>query len=201
MWKLVHPDDRDMVRQRSLSRLAGQTPLPHYEFRIQRKDGEVRWVEVFSAITDHDGKPASQIAYIDITDRKQAEDALIASEEKFFVAFMHAPVMSAITTLKDGAYLEVNDKFLEISGFTRREILGQTSSEVGWIQDKDWRRIVDELQRHGRVSGIEITSYAKDGRHLDCIYTGELVTIGGVKRLLSMALDITARKRSEEALL
>ncbi len=201
MWRLVHPEDRDLVRQRALTRLEGQVVQPRYEFRILRKDGGVRWVEVFSALTEHCGRPASQIAYIDITERKRAEEALLASEEKFSVAFRHAPVMAAITVLEDGTYLEVNDKFMEASGFKREEVLGRTSVEVGWLKPEDRQRVLQTLQAQGRVAGMEITSYTKDGQALDCLYNCELVNIGGVRRLLTLVMDISERKRAEETLM
>jgi PAS domain S-box-containing protein len=122
------------------------------------------------------------------------------NEEKFFLAFKHAPLMAAITVLEDGTYLDVNDKFMEVGGFKREEVLGKTSIEVGWLRVEDRKQLIEAIQRQGKVADMEITCYAKDGRPIDCLYNFELVTIAGVKRLLTLGLDITERKRSEAAL-
>jgi PAS domain S-box-containing protein len=132
--------------------------------------------------------------------RQQAEQALKESEEKFFLAFKHAPVMATITVLEDGTFLDVNDKFMEVGGFTREEVLGKTSIEIGWLRAEDRQRLIGALQRQGKFSSMEITSYAKNGRPVDCLYNCQLVTIGGVKRPLTMVQDITERKASEAAL-
>ncbi|MBI5603751.1 MAG: PAS domain S-box protein [Deltaproteobacteria bacterium] len=134
------------------------------------------------------------------TDPKWAKGFQRESEEKFFLAFKHAPLMAAITVLEDGTYLEVNDRFMDVGGFRREEVLGKTSIELGWLRGEDRQRVIEAIQRQDKVSGLEITSYAKDGRPIDCLYYFELVTIGGVKRLLTMVLDITESKRTKVAL-
>ncbi len=73
IWNLVHPDDREMVRQRNQDRLMGKPVTPIYDFRILRKDGAVRWVEVYANIIETGEIPSSQAAYVDITERRQAE--------------------------------------------------------------------------------------------------------------------------------
>jgi PAS domain S-box-containing protein len=80
---LVHPDDREMVRQRNLDRLMGKSLMPSYQSRIIRKDGAIRWVESFSSKiqSDHDTS-MSQSTYLDITERKQAEESLQLANER-----------------------------------------------------------------------------------------------------------------------
>jgi len=164
-----------------------------------RKDGTSFPIEYISTPVYEDGKPAGAVVCVkDIGERKATQEELRESEEKFFLAFKHAPVMAAISVPEDGTYLDVNDKFVELRGFTREEVLGKTSIEVGWLKAEDRLRLIETLQEQGKVSGMEITSYAKDGRPMDCLYHCELVTIGGVKRLLTMVLDITERKQAED---
>ncbi len=131
-------------------------------------------------------------------DRKQVEDALRESEEKFFVAFNHAPVMAAISEMEDATLLDVNDKYVEVSGFTREELLGKTPVEIGWLRAEERMRLLEALHDKGNLSDIESTRYTKSGTPVQCIYYIEVVTIGGVKRLLTMALDITERKQAEK---
>ncbi len=136
-----------------------------------------------------------------IFQRKSSEKALRESEEKFFLTFKHAPMPLTITQWKDGTYLDVNDRGLEASGYTREEMLGRTPVELGLLRSEDRRRLIDVLERQGKVSGMEITAYAKEGSPIHCLYHCEMVTIGGVKQILTMVMDITERKRAEEDLM
>jgi len=82
VWSLVHPDDRDMVRQSLLERLSGNADEVRYAFRILRKDGEVRWVEVTGRRMERDGRHMNMSIYRDTTARMQAEEALLAAKEQ-----------------------------------------------------------------------------------------------------------------------
>ncbi|MBN1148267.1 MAG: PAS domain S-box protein [Anaerolineales bacterium] len=74
--KLVHPEDRGVFFQRYQARLSGEQAPPRYELRSVRKDGAFGWVEMFSSRIEYLGKPAVQAAFVDITERKRAEEAL-----------------------------------------------------------------------------------------------------------------------------
>jgi PAS domain S-box-containing protein len=77
---LVYPDDRTAVWRRYRDRLKGGLLPEHYEFRGIRKDGTINWLEVYSKLIDYQGKPAIQATFIDITDRKAAEEALLQAK-------------------------------------------------------------------------------------------------------------------------
>jgi PAS domain S-box-containing protein len=72
---ILHPDDRELVRRRVLSRLAGEPVGTRSEHRFLHPDATVRWVEAHASLTDYGGRPAVQVAYIDISDRKVAEES------------------------------------------------------------------------------------------------------------------------------
>ena len=167
-----------------------------FESVHHRKDGSRLIVDISSQVLPE--SPGELFAFIrDITDRKRNEETLRESEEKFSLTFKRAPVMAVITVLENGTFLDVNDKFIELGGFTREEVLGKTSTEIGWLRTEDRQNLMVTLLRQGKVSNYEITSYTRDGSPIECLYHCELVTIGGVKRLLTMALDISERKRAE----
>lgn len=129
-----------------------------------------------------------------------SEEKLKASEEKFASAFNHSPVLMSISTIADGRYLEVNEMFCQVTGFSRQETIGRTSVELGWISAADRERLLSVLQRDGRVVDLEIDLTAKDGRMVTCLCSGELITVEGQQHLLSIALDITENKKNLAAL-
>ena len=199
-----HPDEselQDMLRDDREVMMKGEAKFIPEESYTDTQ-GNLRFLQTtkvpFHALGDK--TPAVLGVAIDITNKKLAEQTLRESEEKFFLVFRKSPLMAAITALEDGTYLDVNDKFIEVRGFTRTELLGRTSVEVGWLRAEDRHRLIGTLHGHGRSSGIECTSYAKDGRPIDCLYHCDVVNIAGVERLLTMALDITERKQADEAL-
>jgi PAS domain S-box-containing protein len=82
IWSLVHPEDREQVRQSLMQRLSGTLGQVRYAFRIVRKDGDFRWVEVTGRRMQHSGQPMNMSIYRDTTARKQAEEDLILAKEQ-----------------------------------------------------------------------------------------------------------------------
>ena len=80
-FDVVHPDYREMVKERGLARQRGEKVPIHYEFKVIRADGTERWVDFAAGMINYRGKPAGLGTAYDITDRKQAEAALKESEE------------------------------------------------------------------------------------------------------------------------
>ncbi len=74
-WELVHPEDRELIKERGRARLAGEDLPPEYEFRIIRKDGEERWISMTAGPIAYEGKPAIIGTLFDITDRRRAAEA------------------------------------------------------------------------------------------------------------------------------
>jgi PAS domain S-box-containing protein len=133
-----------------------------------------------------------------ITDRKRVERALQESEEKFAKVFHHAPALITLSNVDDGTYIDVNDKFCEISGFSREETIGKTSIDLGWVSQEDRIRLIEELQAQGSVRGMDLKLRTKDKRTIHCIYDGEFIQTRNGRMLLSIAQDVTERKRLEE---
>src|SRR5262249_31808282 len=105
--------------------------ISNLEASVRRKDGSIR-IGLFAAdYTIIDGEECALIAMNDITERKNAEEALRKSEDRFKKAFTASANPASITTLEDGLYIDVNDSFIKSTGYTREEILGRTSVELG----------------------------------------------------------------------
>ena len=135
-----------------------------------------------------------------LSQQRRTEETLRESEEKYSRVFHESPALISISDAETGAYLEVNDEALRVSGHRREEVIGRTAVEVGWITPEDRAHLLGQIAKHGGVSGLEMTFTAKDGRSLHgLVYTG-LLNLGGRPRLLSTAIDITKLKTSEQEL-
>ena len=142
---------------------------------------------------------ATQIAAIAIT-RHRYEMDLRRSEEKFTTLFRNAPVSMAITNMLDGTYIDVNDHALRLAGFKREEVIGRTAAELGWLKVNQRQLLLDEIAKHGRIRGVEMTFHDRAGQALYGLVTGAQVMIDGKACLLTVSVDITERKRAEIAL-
>lgn len=133
-------------------------------------------------------------------DTQKNENVCHIPEEKFSKVFHSAPLLMSVSKLSDGTYLEVNEMFEKISGFSRKEAIGKTSIELGWISKEDRSRMVENLKSEGRVRNMELVLRAKGGKEIDCAYFGEIIKMGEEDMLLSIALDRTEEKKAKEAL-
>ncbi len=137
----------------------------------------------------------------EIAERKRAEEALRESEEKFSVAFRSSPNSIAITTIKDGIFLEINDSFTRDNGYTREEVIGRSSEELNlWVNPKERERITKILRDKGRVVNQEYSSRLKSGEIHTMLFSAEPINIAGEACILAVTTDITERKKTEEAL-
>ena len=136
---------------------------------------------------------------LDIHERKLAEEALRQSEARFVKAFRSNPAAMSVSTLKEGRFIEVNERYLQIMGFSRDEVLGRTSLELGVWTDDARPKIVEALRTTGSVHDRESRFRRKDGALLDALVSMELVDFndGREPLILSMFADITERKQAE----
>jgi PAS domain S-box-containing protein len=199
--KRVHPDYRDQVRGAVERSLTTRKPFDH-EYRIVRANGDTRWVFArCRPVVDDDGKVvALQGVCQDITERKQAEAALRESEERFSKAFHSSPQPMSITTLEEGRYVDVNDRFLETSGYTREEVIGHTSLELNvWETPAARDKIINPLREGQSVRNTETKFGTKSGEFRLFLSSAELVDLSGQPCVLMASSDITDRKRAEAA--
>ena len=131
-------------------------------------------------------------------EQKRAEQVLRASEECFSKAFKANPDPMAIHAIRDGRFVEVNDSFLHISGYTRDEVVGHTIAELGFLADPSYfdtaARILFE---QGRLKEFEFEYCTKAAERRWGLISAEIIEISGEPYILSTTSDITARKQVE----
>ena len=172
-----------------------------YEKEYFRKDGGRIPVMLAGSMLDDERK--NGVAYVlDISERKQAENLLRESENKFLSAFRNSPFAMAITSVDSKKYIDVNEVFLEDSGFTRDEIIGHTSEELhGFTNYDDREKLLEEVNKNGYVYGKELILRRKNGEFITCLISMSLIQISGRPHLLTSIVDITDRKQVEEKLI
>ncbi|MBF0551649.1 MAG: PAS domain S-box protein, partial [Deltaproteobacteria bacterium] len=198
-WQLVHPDDREMVKAYHQDRLAEKEAPPNYRFRILRPDGEVRWVEVFASLVNYQGEKAIQVVYVDITERKQAEEALLKSEERYRLLFNHAPLGIAYLD-HNGITLDLNEKFSEIIGASREQALGFNALEK--LRDEQMLRAVkDALSGNiGRYEGDYVSVTGGKTTPIRGVFKQIPCAQGDLFCAVGLIEDITAQKQAEHDL-
>lgn len=121
------------------------------------------------------------------------------SEEKFIKIFRASPVAVSLARLKDNVYVDVNDAFLKLSGFTRDEIIGKNMTAIGLWIPRDHAELELQLQRAARVRDREVSIRAKNGTIRTGLISAEVVEIDGEPHSLMSTVDISALKQVQEA--
>jgi PAS domain S-box-containing protein len=157
---------------------------------------------ILSPVLDERGSVMAVLNIIrDISLRRNTEVKLRQSEEKFERVFRLTPDAMAINRMKDGVYFDVNEAFQRITGYSREELLGKSSLELGiWADVRDRDRMVEEMRTRGSVHGLEATFLKKDGSTITGLMSGKVLEVGGERCLLTVTVDISERKRMEAAL-
>ena len=132
--------------------------------------------------------------------RKQAGEALRENEELLAKAFRTSPHPIGITELATGRCIEVNEACLQLFGFRREEVIGNTTLSLGiWPKQEDRARLVDRLKSGEPVRDLELNFRTSSGELRHILVSADLVELGGTPCLLTAGNDITGRKRAEEA--
>jgi len=192
-----NPDERAAV----IEHIKKQGRLQDREIRFRTKSGSTRVKRCSAEQIEIGGKQCLLTVCEDVTLRKQMEEELRLSEEKFAKAFRSSPSIISISTLQEGVLLEVNESFERHSGYGRNELLGQSALDVGiWIDTSERETLVSEIEKKGCARDQEIHIRAKSGQVGVIQISVELIELHGKKCLLTVGQDITERKRAEEQL-
>jgi PAS domain S-box-containing protein len=173
---------------------------------IFRGDRIVGVVGVANKYTDYTETDIFQVQLLmdavwSVTERRQAELALQASEAKFSQAFIASTYAITITRAADGAVIEVNPAFETMTGYCRAEVLGKTTLDLAlWEDSGDRQHFLSLLVERGRIDQQEYRFRKKDGAIIIGLLSARLFTLNNERVLLGNITDITERKQMEEEL-
>lgn len=183
--------------------------VARFEWVALSAHGEPVPIEVILTRVEMGGRRLIQAVVTDIAERKKAEEELRASaarlresEARFSAAFRASQSFITISRMSDGRWVDANDAFLHWSGFTRDEVLGRDSQELGLWPDLVARaQFWGELKATGAVRGRECEIRTRRGSVQTVLLAGDVIEINGEPHALLTAVDITERKRAEAELL
>jgi PAS domain S-box-containing protein len=202
MARLLHPDDIQSAEQRITEAIRDHVPLFN-EYRIITPSGETRWIGAWGDTTYNERGEAQRMTgiCIDITERKQMDEKLRASEEKFRMAFNTSPIAISIARLKGGGFVSINKSFEQMSGYSESEMIGKTAEELRfWKSPEVHQSLLKELHDKGEVRDYETPIQSRNGE-IYCLTSASLIEINGEPHILTLAVDITERKQAREQLL
>ncbi len=167
----------------------------------KKKDGTVFPIELDGYSIALNEKVVGCSVIKDITERKRAEDALWNSENRFKTAFYTSPDAVNINRLEDGLYIDINEGFTLLTGYTREDVIGKTSVEINiWHNPADRQELVRGLKEKGHYTNLEAKFQRKDGSITTALMSASIIDLEGVAHILSITRDITKRKQVELAL-
>ncbi len=199
--RLAHPDEVERLSQRFKQRLAGEDVPHHYETRILNKDGAEVPIELTAAVTIWQGAPADIVVIRDVTERKRADAALRASEEKYRDLVENLDEV-IFTFDAEGAVTYVSPSIESHLGYRPSDIVGHAFTEFLHSDHVKHAREAVEKVLGGEPAGpnvYQLVNKAGEIRWIRAkgvpIYEGDRVT--GVRGVMT---DITDSRRTEEAL-
>lgn len=197
-----------------------------FEYPGKRKDNSVLWFEVQLKKVTLGGEDRVIAFLRDISDRKKSNDEirrlnevleknvserttqlernirqLKESEEKFQKVFQANAAGIAITRLPSSQYMDVNESFIQLVGYTKEELIGHTSLELGLIVNIEQREeVLNHIKEHGYARNFEVTIRHKSGKILEVLSSAETILINGENYTINIIFDITERKHAEQQL-
>ncbi|ACL61478.1 helix-turn-helix transcriptional regulator [Methylobacterium nodulans] len=189
-------------KEAAIASLREGRTIPQMESTVRLPDGKSKAVIIAGQPIQIGEEKCMLFTFIDMEPRRQAEDALRQSEERFARSFRLAPIPMMLSTREKLRLLDVNDAFGAVLGYEPDEVIGRTGSELPiWVESGARKRIEQEIGKSGSFRKLEIPLRTKHDEVLDCLVSAETVTIQGEECVLTVIQDITERKRSEEELI
>lgn len=191
------PDGRD----RLLHRLNTEGRVVNYDIQLRAADGSLLDVLYSAQVAQFSEEPCIIATIVDVTAKKRAEELQREYEQRFAKVFHSSPDAIVISRLADGVYLEINDAWARLSGYTREEAIGRSSFDLDiWVNPADREYLVNTLTTGEAVRQFDFQFRRKGGDIAQALMSAEVIELRGEKCLLALLSDITERRLAVEKL-
>jgi PAS domain S-box-containing protein len=198
-WDLVHPDYRELVRNRGFERQQGHTVESNYEVAIITKTGETRWLQFAGNLIDYQGQPAVLGTAIDITARKEVEQALQQSEARFRTLTHVSP--ASISIHVDDRLIYANPATVSLTGYSVEELKAVDFWSILHPDSLNAMRLAHDLMHQGEtVSNLKLQIITKDGSIKWLEINWSPFDMSGKLAWVITSYDITTLVEAEQAL-
>jgi PAS domain S-box-containing protein len=192
------PEQRDDY----LSNLGRLPRVDQFSIVGKRADGSHFDAYICSELSSDEDDMLVITTVTDMTSQNQVVERLRRSEERFSKAFNLSPLLTTITRMSDGTFLEVNQSGDVLPGIPVSELKGRSTHSMGlWMSEEDRKRYIEQLQTEGHVEGFEATIKRPDGAAIDLRIWAVPIEIEGEACILSCSANITEEKRRNDLLL
>ncbi len=173
--------------------------LENHTVLISRKGEEYQIADSAAPIRDKQGNTTGVVlVFSDSTEKYRAQMLLKESEEKYRQAFQTSSDAININR-RDGAYIDVNEGFTNITGFTQEDVAGKFSTEINiWAIPEDLEKMIAGIKEKGFIKNLESKFRCKDGSLKTAIISANIIVLNNEPHILTIARDITERKQAED---
>ncbi|TKB08009.1 PAS domain S-box protein [Desulforhopalus sp. IMCC35007] len=190
------------VRVHAVARFRAESSLSNYPVEFITKTGGVRSALWSAEKISLQGREFMLSLITDVTEQKRAEKKLQESEEKFSLAFNSSPDAININRFEDGLYIDINEGFTSLTGFTRADVSGKTSLDLDiWGDTADRGRLLTILKENGYCENLEARFRRKDGTVCLGLMSARLISLSGKAHIISVTRDISKIRKIEREIL
>ncbi|MHA2136278.1 MAG: PAS domain S-box protein, partial [Candidatus Thorarchaeota archaeon] len=201
--QIIHPDDRKGISEHVRHLVEEKIPIDT-EFRVMGTEGDVKWIHALcEAVCDEEGEAVKITCVIEnVTERKQAEQDLRESEEKYRAVFEEARDGIVLMNYETGQIIECNPEFERQTG---RELETLTKMRIWEIRPPEKRKAArskfHEVQRIGAGGSSELDFQRPDGRIIPIEFNAKVIRLQDAPIIQAITRDISNRRLVEEAII
>lgn len=182
--------------------LRGSRNIHNLETRVQRPNGNTGHLLYSGGLITLDGKDCILSMTVDITELKEAQEALRRSKEMFSRLFQLSPDIITLARKENGVLLEVNETFTRTTGYSRDEALGKSTLAMNIFASPERRTdFVEALLRDGQVENFEFDMRHRDGHILRCSTSARFMSVDDTPCILAITRDITHVRAMQESMI